>query len=93
MRPSLIEPAFFDIITAGQFLGIVRAIQGDPDPARTQRNQVQRMYWLVHRKKIPFVKKGSRVYFEKAALETWMRSGAHLPWQTSSHSSSPTSVR
>ncbi|MBD0831816.1 helix-turn-helix domain-containing protein [Aestuariibaculum sediminum] len=33
------------------------------------------IYGLVHRKEIPFIKKGKRLYFEKSELLDWIRSG------------------
>jgi hypothetical protein len=83
MHPSTVQAAYFDILAAGEYLGIVKEVRGDTDPVRTQKNQLQRMYWLVRSKQIPYIKRGTRIFFEKAELDTWMRSGAHHQWHQS----------
>jgi excisionase family DNA binding protein len=79
MQPGLQQAEYFDITQAGEYIGIVKSIKGDTDPVATLRRQQQRIYLMVHRGTIPYIKIGSRLYFEKAALDAWMRSGAHQP--------------
>jgi hypothetical protein len=84
MQPGThIEPEFLEIVDAGRFLGIVKAVPNDPDPKKTQYNQLQKLYRLVASGRIPCLRMGSRLYFEKAALTVAMRSGAHQPCPTS----------
>jgi excisionase family DNA binding protein len=79
MQPGLQQAEYFDITQAGEYIGIVKSIKGDTDPARTLKKQVQRIYLMVHRGTIPYNKIGSRIFFSKQALDEWMRSGAHQP--------------
>jgi excisionase family DNA binding protein len=82
MQPGLQQAEYFDVLQAGQYLGIVKPIKGDQDPTKTQKRQLMRIYLMVHRRTIPFNKIGSRVFFTKTALDEWMRSGAHQPCRT-----------
>jgi len=79
MQPGTQQAEYFDITQAGEYIGIVKPIRGDTDPIKTLKRQQQRLYLMVYRKQIPYIKKGSRIFFEKAALDAWMRSGAHQP--------------
>ena len=79
---STIDQEYMDIADAGRYIGIVKAIAGDPDPARTLRRQLQRLYHMVHRKTIPFYKKGKQLYFSKTALDDWMQSGRNGSYQS-----------
>ena len=65
-----------EIEQAGQYLGIVRAIPGDPDPKATLRRQLQRIYTMIYRKQIPYLKLGKRIFFSKTAIDAWMQSCA-----------------
>ena len=77
MQPGNMEPEYFDACMAGEYLGIVKRVRDDPNPARTLKNQLQRVYWLARTKQIPSRKIGSRIYFTKRQLDDAMRSGAH----------------
>jgi excisionase family DNA binding protein len=81
-RSVATTPEYFDIVEAGVYLGVVKAIPGDPDPARTQRNQLQVIYRWVRQGRIPYIKMGSRLYFQRAALDHAMRQGVHQSWHT-----------
>lgn len=84
MRPGLnAEAEFMEIPELGVFLGIVHPLPEDPDPKRTQLNQMQKVYRLVASGRIPSIKMGSRLFFEKAAVVAAMRSGAHQSCVTS----------
>ena len=80
MRPGLRESEYFDILEAGEYIGIVRPIANDPDPVRTLKRQLDRMYHMVARRTIPHTKIGKRVFFVRTELDKWMRSGARHTW-------------
>jgi hypothetical protein len=71
------QAEYCDIVEIGVYLGVVKALPGDPDPVRTQRNQLQKVYRLVALGRIPVIHMGARLYFDKAAVDAAMRSGAH----------------
>jgi excisionase family DNA binding protein len=84
MQPGpSIQAEYFDVVDAGIYLGLVKPVPGDPDPKRTQYNQLQKLYRLVASGRIPATRMGSRLYFDKAALDAAMRSGAHQSCPTS----------
>ena len=72
--PGTIEQEYLDVADAGRYIGVAKAIPGDKDPEGTLKRQLQRIYTMVYRKQIPYLKRGKRVYFEKRALDEWMRS-------------------
>lgn len=39
---------------------------------------VPSIYGLVHRRKIPFIKRGKKLIFEKSQIESWLKSGRQL---------------
>lgn len=53
------EPTFFDIDEASNFIKLTKST----------------VYGLVHQNKIPYIKKGKRLYFVKADLLDWINSG------------------
>lgn len=73
LSPSRTVPQYFDIEEAGQHLGIVKPLPGDPHPAKTHKRQIMRLYMMVHRRQIPHIHIGKRLFFEKKALDAWMR--------------------
>jgi len=77
MRPGTVEPEYFDTVSAGEYLGIVKQIRGDTDPVRTLKNQCQRVYWLRYKGIIQGRKIGGRIVYTKAELDQAMRTGAH----------------
>jgi hypothetical protein len=94
MRPGInAQPEYFDIVELGVYLGIVKQLPDDPDPARTQMNQLQKVYRLVNRPGFPVIRMGSRLYFEKAAVATYMRSGVHQSCRTHQSTLSPAILR
>jgi hypothetical protein len=78
MHPQrTVEARYMDVETAGEYISVIKPIPDDPDTARTRRRQRQRMYTMVYRREIPHSKIGKRLFFDKQALDKWMRSGAH----------------
>jgi excisionase family DNA binding protein len=38
---------------------------------------VPSIYGLVHRKQIPYIKRGKKLIFEKSQIEEWLKNGRH----------------
>src|SRR5580765_7513422 len=85
LHPS-IQPEYCDIVEAGGYLGVIKALPDDTNPVRTYRNQLQKMYRLVRQNQIPHSRLGSRLFFNIAALRNLVRTGAHHTWDTSQSS-------
>jgi hypothetical protein len=84
MQPGgAIQPEYFEIVDAGRYLGMVKEIPGDPNPKKTQYNQLQKLYRWVAQGRVPVIRMGSRLYFSKIDLDSVMRSGAQQPCRTS----------
>ena len=83
MRPGPVEPELFDLATAGHTSGsLPRSLA--TDPVRTLYNQCQKVYPMGRVAADPpwvYKRIGSRIYFVKAQLDQWMRTGAHHQWQ------------
>jgi hypothetical protein len=94
MRPGThVEPEFVEIAELGVLVGIVHPIPNDPDPDRTRLNQMQKVYRLTNRPGFPVIRIGSRLYFDRAAVVAYMRSGAHQSCRNQSQAVSPTILR
>jgi len=61
--PSNIQPNLFDINQVAQFLGISK----------------DTIYKMVNQHRIPYVKVGRLLRFERDALEAWLREHAVMP--------------
>ena len=74
---AVVERAYLDVVGVGIYIGIIHAIPGDSHPDTTYRRQVDKIYQMVKRKQIPYIKRGRKLYFEKQAVDKWMREGAN----------------
>jgi excisionase family DNA binding protein len=94
MQPGrAVQPEYFEIVDAGVYLGIVKPVPNDPDPKKTQYNQLQKVYRLVASGRIPVIRMGSRLYFSKTDLDVVMRAGVHQSCPTTSQPLSPQILR
>ena len=66
------DAQYFEIAEAGKYLGIVKSIRDDPDPEKTLKRQLQRIYHMARRGRIPHTKVGKRLFFSRRALDEWM---------------------
>ena len=72
MVPGAVEIEYMDVATAGRYLGNLTVGPESPH----YRKQLQRIYTMIYRKQIPYLKKGKRIFFSKRALDEWMQSSA-----------------
>jgi len=94
MRPGTsVQAEYFDIVEVGVYLGIVKTLPDDPDPKRTLQNQLQKVYRLVAARRIPVIRMGTRLYFDRLAVDAVMRSGAHQSCPANQSTLSPSILR
>jgi excisionase family DNA binding protein len=81
MLPGSVAPEYFNLVQAGEYVGIIHPIRNDPDPHRTFDQQRQRIYQMVRRKTIPCHRVGKRLYFVRQELDAWIR-GREKGWSS-----------